>query len=593
MNILGHQQKKINLLLKAFSLLVLGSCNTITSKKIDLPNGPAVRVPPATVLKEKIRNFKLRTQKRGPQLNASDWKLHDELLSYYRELSTRKLSRGSITVPRNSQIKVNVESFCLDSSKASPKTKEPYRWKKGSPSIPYYQQILSESLRQKIPREKVQALLWNLQQGSYWENYSPETQSFLLSVDPKAPIVLPSKIRAQAQESAKNFLFDQVPGLRQATNNLSDLKGKYLNYEHTVQELASRVSSYPYIPEMNVSDIPGSALQAEVTSDGYREQEIKLTNPTNQDVEINLTDYYLEPVRKDVQPIGFGGFASSEEQLSEVYVDLEHALYDDLLRLGIGFTPGVNDVADAYEFLLGQDFITNQKLSLGGRLLSGIGLLAGSGAAYRYAERAAAAPERMVIKFEEEFARRSNKSIQNSLRNGDARFAVEEFQQVKRQVQNVPVLKEKLASSGFKKTDFYVRPNGDVIPSKGYRYVSSDASYADDLLKSGKIPANKDPRGTYVAFDKFSDSRRASDKLQIPSTSDARYRVEFDTKQVLDDIKIPWGKHGTTPKLEIFAEDFGIYGSGGARQAITQQAIQSHRIVDLKNGKIIYEKSGF
>lgn len=571
-------------------LLAIGSCNTVSIKKTVESTQSLLHLPSAAVLRQKISDFKSRTQKRGSKLSASDWKLHDELLSYYRELSKRKISPSSVTVPRNSQKKVIAKSFCLDHGGAIPSPGESFKWKKGIPSIPYYKAIVSKAFRKEISQEAAQSLLWNLKRGTYWENYSKDSRELLLSIDTKAPVVLPSKLRAKAQESAKDYLFNKVPILQKTADQLSELKGEYLEYAQVAQEVAANISKYPYIPDLNRHDIPSSQLKAQVQSDGYSKQEITLTNPTDTDIDIDLNDYFLEPLRKDVQPIGFGGFASNGEQLYEVYEDLEHALYDDLLRLGIGFTPGINDVADAYEFLLGRDFLSDQKLSLGGRLLSGVGLVAGSGAGYRYAERAAAAPDRMVLKFEEEFARGSNKSIQSGLRNGEARTAIDEFQQVKRQIEEVPLLKEKISNPNFKKTDFYVRENGDVIPSKGYRYVSSDASYADEFLKSGKIPATKDPRGTYVSFDKYTHSKQAIDKLQLPPVNNAHYRVEFDTKQVLDDIKIPWGNYGKSNKLEPLAEDFMKRGSGNGRQAITQGEIAAEKIIDLRTGATVYAK---
>ncbi|MEW6113962.1 MAG: pre-toxin TG domain-containing protein, partial [Thermodesulfobacteriota bacterium] len=45
--------------------------------------------------------------------------------------------------------------------------------------------------------------------------------------------------------------------------------------------------------------------------------------------------------------------------------------------------PGVSDLRDAYELLMGHDLHTGQALSMPQRALSGLGLVIGSGAAYR------------------------------------------------------------------------------------------------------------------------------------------------------------------------------------------------------------------
>lgn len=73
--------------------------------------------------------------------------------------------------------------------------------------------------------------------------------------------------------------------------------------------------------------------------------------------------------------------------------------------------------------------------------------------------------------------------------------------------------------------DFYVFPDGRTIPSKGYRYMSSDASYIEDLKTTKQIPAN--PNGTYFSFDKYNSSSIASSKLQVPHN--AAIRGSFDT----------------------------------------------------------------
>ena len=67
-------------------------------------------------------------------------------------------------------------------------------------------------------------------------------------------------------------------------------------------------------------------------------------------------------------------------------------------------------------------------------------------------------------------------------------------------------------------------------------------------------------------------------------------RVEFDTAQILDDVRIPQGMWGEADHLEPLTRDFPQFGSGGATQAITNRPIQVRRIVDLRTGKVLYER---
>ena len=94
------------------------------------------------------------------------------------------------------------------------------------------------------------------------------------------------------------------------------------------------------------------------------------------------------------------------------------------------------------------------------------------------------------------------------------------------------------------KTDFYVKPNGEIVPATGYRYMPAEASYMESLKNTMEIPAN--PSGTYITFDKFDVPTPG--RLQVPH--DASIRGSFDTLQIIDDIRVPNGKWGQASWLE-------------------------------------------
>ncbi len=126
-----------------------------------------------------------------------------------------------------------------------------------------------------------------------------------------------------------------------------------------------------------------------------------------------------------------------------------------------------------------------------------------------------------------------------------------------------------------RRPDFYVAPNGDVIPATGYRYMPRKAKYMSKLRKTMVIPSNED--GTYITFDRFDiPSPR---RLQIPH--DASIRGTFDTLQLADDLRIPYGKWGQADWLEPITKDFPEYGEGGATQAVTNQRIVLDSLEDL------------
>jgi hypothetical protein len=333
-----------------------------------------------------------------------------------------------------------------------------------------------------------------------------------------------------------------------------------------------------------LASIPGTPMFSDNRSEGYSTQNVTFYNPTNETQEIDLSDYYLQPDRKDVQRIGIAGRPSSAAP--DLLSRLEQVLYHSMARLGIGFIPVVGDVADIYELLSGKDFLSGQDLTGAERLLSGIGLIAGSGAGYRYAVKVAYAPEEMVAKFEMGIERAAGREIALSGRELEsAKGFIAETKATERAIEASPTLRKTFENPNFKETDFYVRPNGEVIPARGYRYVSSDAPYLKSLSETGVVPARAD--GNYISFRNFDAASEAATKLQVPH--DARVKVEFDTKQVLEDIKIPNGNWGKGDWLEAITKDHPQFGEGGAYQAITSQEIRATRIIDLKNGTVIYD----
>lgn len=131
------------------------------------------------------------------------------------------------------------------------------------------------------------------------------------------------------------------------------------------------------------------------------------------------------------------------------------------------------------------------------------------------------------------------------------------------------------SGSSSVKTDFYVKPNGEIVPATGYRYMPAEASYMDSLKNTMEIPAN--PSDTYITFDKFDVPTPG--RLQVPH--DAAIRGSLDTLQIIDDIRVPNGKWGQASWLEPITKDFPKYGPGGATQALTYQKIKLNSLKDL------------
>lgn len=529
-------------------------------------------------IEQKIRRFESHLREGAANSNAA-LALHDELLEAY--ISLKENSAAKITIPAHSQKRIPLRSFCLNSGKASPSANEHYRWVKKLPNIPYYREVLEYWFQhQKIPQQSIQTLLWNLENETHFENYSPDLQRILLEIDKNAPVKLPSEAKGKITDFASGLIKSVVPEIETAQDAFRWVKGPYRDYREIADSVRS-LRSKETIPVINQPQIvEGTPLFAETDSEGFSSVDATLYNPSDEEVSLDLADYNLEPSRKDVQNIGILPTSPEREGLMAA---LERVLYGDMARLGIGFVPVLNDVADLYELITGKDYLSGKSLTASDRALAGIGVIFGSGANYRWMKRAAHSPAKYFPEFEKGLEKAAGREVV-SIEQAGARAALEKGERSAAQIRETPVLNKIATAKDFKKTNFYVRDNGDVIPAKGYRYYGENDPRLPILLKEQRIPPKAE--GTYITFDSYGNAEEAARKIQVPH--EARYKVEFDTKQILDDVKVPWGKSGSADYPEPRTRDFPKYGEGGATQAITSRGVKIDRIIDLETGKATF-----
>jgi hypothetical protein len=339
------------------------------------------------------------------KLSDTDWKIHDELLDEYVRL---KGTGGSVLlVPERSKVILAVETYCLDSKKASPAEREVFEWKRGLPDIRYYQELLEARKRKQLSQDEVQELIWNLKNNTRWDEYPPRLQSILLKIDPQAAVKLPSRIKDQAKSIVTDTILG-LPGAQEVLDHVQFAEGKFYelkDFKDSIERLKSTENLANYD---DLAEIPNTGLFSQSRSSGYHSQALTLFNPSDDPRSIDLHDYYLKPERSDVQPIGVFLASSSDPALLS---DLEKLLFEKMARLGIGFTPGLNDVADLYELMTGKDLMSGEALSPSERALSALGLVAGSGAGYRMAKRMIHAPGTYADDFARGFKNVSGKEL--------------------------------------------------------------------------------------------------------------------------------------------------------------------------------------
>lgn len=368
---------------------------SLIPSKIDAAESRAIR--------EKLNRFNRSLNKKG--LSEADWKLHDELLDYYIEL--KKRGSSTVTIPAKSRLTLPLETYCLNSGKAAPEPKEVYHWQKSAPGIKYYSELLSIRRQNKLTQHDLQELLWNLQNETRWEDYPDKLKVILQKIDSNAASKLPSRV----QDQVKSLVTDTVlglPGVDEALDSYNLIKGKYYDYDdfkRSVERLTSKAHLNDYD---DLTKIPETELYSQSVSEGYDSQNVTFYNPTDRPQELDLEKYYLAPGRSDIQRIGINPLVSDDPRLLS---DLEKALYADMARLGVGFTPVVNDFADLFELLTGKDFISGNTLAPFERTMSGVGIVVGSGASFRYAKKAIHSPPEFMEDFSKGLAKFSGKKV--------------------------------------------------------------------------------------------------------------------------------------------------------------------------------------
>gem|GEM_PF-2312163 len=365
---------------------------------------PIKTIPSPEIIRSKIDQFRKALNKKN--LTEQDRKLHDELLEYYSELKNRQATK--VTIPAKSKIVIPIETYCLNPDRAVPNSKEVYSWRKSSPEVKYFSELLDLRRKGKINQDELQGLIWNLKNETRWESYPNRQKSILQKIDPNASIILPSSLKDKSIDFVKDQVIS-IPGIGEALDSYELIKGKYYELSDIKQSIVGLASEYDLEDYDNLIKISGTGIYSQSESQGYNSQEVTLYNPTDKAQEIDLTHYYLEPERDDVQRIGINPKIPEDPDLLS---DLEKLLYESMLRIGIGFTPGVNDVADLYELFTGKDFLTGNNLSAFERSLSGVGVIAGSGQGYRYANRVINAPSKYVVEFERGIEKIGGKAIE-------------------------------------------------------------------------------------------------------------------------------------------------------------------------------------
>ncbi|MBF0489644.1 MAG: pre-toxin TG domain-containing protein [Candidatus Omnitrophica bacterium] len=452
-------------------------------------------------LKQKISAFRQRLNA-GGALSDEDWRLHDELLQAYASLKSITID-NKIQIPAHSRISIPIQTFCLNPGVPAPVPGEKFIWKTDDTEIPYFRDVVAYAIKHpEIDQPTIQTLIWNLKKETRWENYPINMQSILLAIDPQSSLKLPSNVKDQIQTKVTNAVTDKLKewGLWQDSQRLTDwVKGEYRNFDSIQQELLSLKSKFPLTPDNSLGSIPGTPLYADTQTNSYSSHVIIFYNSTDSPVTVDLGKYYMQSKRPDVQrmalkkiiPAELAGVDDPEQ--APIVQDLKNVLYKDMLRLGLGFVPVVGDVADLYELFKGKDFVSGEGLTWQGRLLSGLGLIAGSGSGYRYALRVINSPGEFINEFEKGLSKVLNKPVvleKEKLKDVENIFKDGTFQGLKQEIKQGDKIKvigrrpDTAVAKEWSGHDVLDLPNKEWTPERNDQWVDEGIANKHPFYKA-------------------------------------------------------------------------------------------------------------
>lgn len=216
-----------------------------------------------------------------------------ELLIAYNKLNTHT-RQNELKLTPLSKTDILFGSFCANSKKAIPEQNELFQWKKGPKNL-----ILKDILDfyRKTPgldKESIQEIIWNIENQTYYESYPDNLKAIIQKANPNAAIILPSKFK---EDLIDNIIPNEIE------KNINLVRGQYYSYSDLRKIFVQNKSNLILPKDRIYAEIPNTEIFTSTASQGFEYQTISFYNPTTNQQIINVSEYYLNPYRTDVQPI--------------------------------------------------------------------------------------------------------------------------------------------------------------------------------------------------------------------------------------------------------------------------------------------------
>lgn len=248
------------------------------------------------------------------KVQANQEKLIQILIAYSNLVKAQ--DQGRITLGPQSKTSIAVSSFCAASEKAIPEQHELFKWTKGAPKISLIKEVLDlYTKKQGSNLQKFQELIWNLANETNYDEYPQSLKELIIQASPSAPLTLPSSLKSQVIDE---FVSPEIK------NTISFVKGKYYTFSDFKKVLEGKRSNLPSSKSNLISKLPEVDISATTISNGYESQAIAFYNVSNNVQTFKITDYYLRPLREDVQPIVLASVFPFGDEIQKILE--EHAL---------------------------------------------------------------------------------------------------------------------------------------------------------------------------------------------------------------------------------------------------------------------------
>ena len=309
---------------------------------------------------DKIRTLREQIQRYSDKLTEKDYDdiikeltpIIEEYKKYSSIVNVVNKDHCTIVVQPKTKLTLKLNTYCLSSNKVAPSDDEPYILTNKVPDIPLYCEIMRyTNTKEDVDQHLKQSVIWNLQNRVKFEDLPSEQQELLLKVDKSAYLKVNSHFKDVSKKLLKKLIHKYSPPEVGRVKEV--IKGKVYDYQGYAKRIENLRSKYQKPNNDKPIRAEGYEIYALVKANGYSSATVTFVNTTTNQIEINPNSYF-EPIRKDIQSLGFDLPSSDTdyEKLRNEFVELTSIILEKIGYLGTGDAKSLRDNPDKLVIIL-------------------------------------------------------------------------------------------------------------------------------------------------------------------------------------------------------------------------------------------------